>query len=154
MFLSLLRDVATGSYSMGVLTAGPLEFQTIERPWIDAPPGLGGHPDTSCVPAGLYELVKHDTPKHPRTFALVNPKLDVFHEPGDVPADRLPYARTAVLLHPANWASELLGCIALGMTRGGDCVLRSVNAFERFNMIVPWIPGHSIEIKFEDGVAP
>lgn len=154
MYLSLIRDVATPAYCLGVLRAGALEFQSIERPWVDAPPGLGGHPDTSCVPQGVYELVKHDTPKHPRCFALVNPKLDVYHEDADVPPDRALYARTVVLLHPANWAWQLEGCIALGMNRGVGCVQQSVTALERLNLTVPWIVGHSIGISYAAGVTP
>lgn len=154
MYLSLIRDTATPGYCLGVLRAGALEFQTIERPWIPAPPGLGGHPETSCVPPGLYELVRHDTPKHPRSFALVNAALDVYHDPTSVPPDRRAYARTDVLLHPANRASELLGCIALGMNRGVGCVLESHSAFDRFNPTVPWIPGHWISITWAEGVTP
>ncbi|MDB6104029.1 MAG: hypothetical protein JWO52_4028 [Gammaproteobacteria bacterium] len=152
MYLSLVRDTATPGYSLGVLTAGALAFQSIERPWIDAPPGLGGHLQTSCVPAGVYELVLHNSPKHAKAFALVNPHLDVFHQPGDVPPDRRSYARTDVLLHPGNFAAELLGCVALGLRRGTDCVLQSVDAFERFNLTVPWIPGHSLGISYAAGV--
>lgn len=154
MYLSLIRDTATPAYCMGILQAGALEFQTIERPWLDAPPGLGGHQGLSCVPPGLYEMVKHDTPKHPQSFALVNPKLDVYHEPGDVPPDRAPYARTAILIHVANTASELAGCVGLGMARGISSVSQSGIAFERFNLTVPWIIGHSIEISFAAGVTP
>jgi len=154
MYLSLIRDTAASTYCLGVLHAGALEFQTIERPWIDAPPGLGGHPETSCVPAGLYELVKHDSPKHPKSFALVNPKLDVWHLPEDVPADRRPYARTAVLIHVANLASQLEGCVALGMGRGAGCVYSSALALDSFNLTVPWIVGHSLRIDFAEGIAP
>ncbi|MDB6085194.1 MAG: hypothetical protein JWN43_3075 [Gammaproteobacteria bacterium] len=154
MYLSLIRDTATPGYCLGVLTAGALTFQSIERPWIDAPPGLGGHAQTSCVPPGVYELVLHSSPKHPRAFALVNGKLDVFHQPGDVPPDRRRYARTDVLLHPANFVEELQGCLALGLRRGTDCVLQSVDAFERFNLTVPYIPGHSIGISYAAGVTP
>lgn len=154
MYLSLIRDTATPSYTLGVLTAGALEFQTIERPWVDAPPGRGGHSQISCVPPGLYELVRHDTSKHPRCFALVNHDLDVYHEPGDVPPDRVAYARTAILIHVANTSAELAGCIGLGMKRGVNCVLQSVDALERFNLTVPYIPGHFLGITYAEGVTP
>ena len=154
MYLSLIRDTAASTYCLGVLQAGALEFQTIERPWVDAPPGLGGHPEISCVPPGLYELVRHDSPKHPKSFALVNPKLDVYHQVADVPPARRPYARTDVLIHVANLASQLEGCVALGMHRGLGCVEQSAIALERFNLTVPWIPGHSIGISYAEGVTP
>lgn len=154
MLLSLTRDFATGAYCQGVLRAGALEFQTIERPWIDAPPGKGGKSGVSCVPPGMYQLVRHDTEAHPHSFALVNPALDVYHEPADVPPDRAPYARIAILLHVANFPTELQGCIGLGANRGLGCVLKSVAAFGRFNLTVPWIPGHYLEIDWATGIVP
>lgn len=150
MYLALIRDIATATYCQGVLHAGALEFQTIERPWIDAPPGKGGAHAVSCVPPGVYKLMCHDTEAHPRSFALVNPALDVFHEPADVPADRAPYARVAILLHVANTSSELQGCIGLGMRRAPGSVSQSVIAFERFRLAVPWVDGdHLLEISRE-----
>lgn len=154
MYLTLIRDTATQAFTMGTLEAGGLTFQSIERPWVDAPPGLGGAHGISCVPAGLYELVLHDSDAHPKSFALVNPDLDVWHEPGDVPSARLPYARTTILLHPANRPCELQGCCALGMTRGIASVLESRLAFDRFNLVVPWQKGHSLLIEYAGGVTP
>lgn len=154
MLLILIRDVATGSYCLGTLQAGPLQLQTLELPWIPDPDGKGGKQGESCVPPGLYDLVRHDSPKHPRSFALVNPGLDVYHLPTDVPPAKAAYARTAVLIHIANWPSELEGCCALGMHRGSGCVTDSREALAEFNKIVPWIPMHSLGIAWADGVAP
>lgn len=154
MLLSLTRDTATGAYCQGILRAGALEFQTIERPWIDAPPGKGGKSGVSCVPPGMYQLVRHDTEAHPHSFALVNPALDVYHEPGDVPHDRAQYARVAILIHVANEPWEVQGCLGLGTTRGIGCVQQSRTAMDRFNLTVPWIPGHIIQISWATGVTP
>lgn len=154
MFLSLLRDVATASYSMGVLRAGALEFQTLELPWLPDGRGFGGKEDASCVPAGLYDLALHDSTHHPKSFALVNHKLDVFHEEGDVPVERRAFARTDVLLHVANVPSELLGCIGLGMRRGQGCIQSSSIALTRFKLFVPWTVGHTLLIAYEPGVGP
>ena len=151
MYLSLTRDTATPGYCLGTLQAGALTFQTLELPWIPDPVGQGGKHGASCVPPGLYELVRHNTPAHPKSFALVNPELDVYHEPGDVPPEKQAYARTAVLIHVANVPAELLGCIGLGMHRGEGCLQQSRDAVERFNQVVPWIPGHYLGI---EGVAP
>jgi hypothetical protein len=154
MYLSLIRDTATGSYCLGTLQAGALQFQTLELPWVSDPVGKGGKHGVSCVPPGLYELVRHDTAAHPKSFALVNPSLDVYHEPGDVPAAKQAYARTAVLLHVANRPQELLGCVGLGMHRGIGCIKQSRDAMDRFNLTVPWISGHSVGIEFAAGVIP
>lgn len=154
MYLSLIRDTATSAFTQGVLNAGALQFQSIERPWIAAPPGLAGAHGLSCVGPGIYELVKHDTEAHPRSFALVNPALDVYHEPADVPPARAATARVAILIHVANYPSELQGCIGLGMQRGHGNVSQSVIALERFKLAVPWIPGHHLGIEYAPGVTP
>ncbi|HZO21032.1 MAG TPA: DUF5675 family protein [Steroidobacteraceae bacterium] len=146
MNLSLIRDTATASYCQGVLQAGALRLQTIELPWVPFDGGRGGHPAESCVSAGTYDLVLHDTVKHPKSFALSNPDLDVFHEPADVPAERRLYARIAILLHVANSPGELLGCIGVGMARGPGYVSQSRLAFDRFNTAVPWVAGHTLTI--------
>jgi hypothetical protein len=146
MKLILARDTMAKTHTFGKLTAERETFQTIERPWIPSADHLGGTNLISCVPAGTYELVYHDSEMHPHSFALVNPLLGVWHLPSEVPAGG---GRSTVLLHPANRARELLGCIAIGMERqeGGDpAVLRSRLAFEMFNARVPWALGHTLTI--------
>jgi hypothetical protein len=154
MLLSLTRDTATGSYCLGTLQAGDQQFQALELPWIPDPVGKGGKHGVSCVPAGMYDLVRHDSPKHPRSFALVNHAMDVYHLPADVPLEKRAFARTAVLIHVANWPSELEGCCALGMHRAIGGVTDSRAALAKFNSVVPWIPMHSLGIEWAAGVVP
>src|SRR5437588_8254213 len=72
----------------GVLEAGTLILQTMERPWI---PEHGGAPcgevGKSCVPVGTYDLVLHNSILHPKTFALENPALAVYADPHSIPAN-------------------------------------------------------------------
>ena len=131
---------------LGVLRVGQQAFQSLERPWI---PGSspGGTKGVSCVPVGTYRLVKHDTEAHPRSFALVNEELGVYHLM--LPAGK--QGRTACLIHVANKVAELRGCIALGMERalsGGEWeVRRSRLAVDRFYAMVPWLDDeHTLEI--------
>lgn len=131
-----------------------LSLVSIERPWIpatDAKHDLGGMKNKSCVPLGLYRLVRHDSPKHPRTWALVNHDLDVVHYEGDDhdPDDD----RATCVLHSANYADQLEGCIAPGTRtevapaeRGGFCVRDSRVAMEKLREVLPWTNGHTIEI--------
>ena len=154
MNLQLIRDYA-GLCTLGRLTVdAALTLQTLARPWVADPPYLCGPPDTSCVPAGTYELVLHDTPKFPRHFALVNEALGVYHEA--VPGVRV--GRTACLLHVANDVDQLEGCIAVGRTREyvGDqwMVLNSRDAYAAFAAAVPWVPGHTLTITYAEGVKP
>jgi hypothetical protein len=74
---------------------------SLEKPWAD------NMPFDSCVPEGDYGLVEYASPKFGETYALVNHDLDVGVYEGDA-------ARYAILIHKANWAHQLQGCIAPG----------------------------------------
>src|SRR5439155_9311628 len=102
MDLQLERILLAAGFTLGRLSVGGHVYFTIEQPWND---NLQGH---SCIPEGTYQLVPHSTEAHPDTWAMVNPALDVYHQPIDVPDGRI--ARSACLIHPANWAFELKGC--------------------------------------------
>lgn len=149
MNLVLRRETTQSSAdcTLGLLFVGDLTLCTIERPWIPSDKGKGGAKGISCVAPGNYRLVRHDTELHPMTWALVNEELDVIHQPHP---DR-PYARTAVLIHPANWAHELRGCIAPGKRTERDSVGRYMVAESRkaMKMIqdrLPWTDEHTLEI--------
>ena len=77
---------------------------TVEQPWNN------NKPYKSCVPVGEYELIEYRSPKYSDTYALHNPKLDVYaYKEYAGENDRF-----ACLLHPANWTHQLQGCIAFG----------------------------------------
>lgn len=145
MNLLLIRDVHRLECTLGILTVDGRSWQTIERGWVpDTDGGVGGKPGVSCVPTGLYQLVRHDTPKHPNTWALVNHDLDIY-------ADPTPRKRSDVLLHSANWAFQLEGCIAPGKERVWDgkawLVSDSKQAMNEIRGTVPWTAGHTMEIR-------
>ena len=117
--LQLVRDYQDDAVTLGTLTApSGRKWQTLERPWIPflgAPCGTKG---VSCIPAGTYRLEPHNSDAHANVWALVNAMLWVYHWDADVPVGPQDgTARTTVLVHPANWASELRGCIAPGKAR-------------------------------------
>jgi hypothetical protein len=90
-------------------TAGDMEMNgtmlfTLELPW------LNNEPNKSCVPVGKYELIPYDSPSHGPTWCLHNPILNIY---GTWPVPE--GGRSQCELHSANWARQLLGCIALGM---------------------------------------
>ena len=140
MNLVLERDTDDGTCSMGLLFLDEQRWYTIERPWIPDPSGaVGGQPGRSCVPLGVYQLVIHDSEAHPETWALVNPELGVTHFG--------PSQRSAVLIHPANHAYELRGCIAPGKQRLHQSVFQSRAAMRELQAALPWIEGHTLEIR-------
>jgi len=84
-----------------ILIDGQHLCYTVEQPWRD------NTPYKSCVPAGDYDLVAYTSPKYGKTFALQNHALDVGVFEGSA-------KRFACLIHSANLASQLQGCIAAG----------------------------------------
>lgn len=76
---------------------------TVEQPW------KNNKSFTSCVPHGTYKLEEWHSKKHPDTFCLFNPGLNVYltQQPD-------PSSRYACLIHPANWARDVQGCIGIG----------------------------------------
>jgi hypothetical protein len=116
--LSIKRQTFTPKSTIGTLFIDGLFFcYTIERPRADigTPATLLGpdgqnHP---CIPAGVYQTKK-----------VVYDHLNLLcFELQNVPG------RTSILIHPANFASQLLGCIAPGQTNGVDTVGQSDNAY-------------------------
>ena len=118
--LLLNRDIATPLETCGWLTFNDRKWATIERPWVACPlGGKAGKKGFSCVPPGEYKLEPHSG-DYVNVWSLVNPELGVYHWPWDVPKGREETSRTAVLIHAANWAYELRGCIAPGKHRLKD----------------------------------
>jgi hypothetical protein len=93
----------------------PAVFETIEKPWIPHPGTLCGEQQKSCIGKGTYTLERRETDARGRHWILSNPELGVYRQPREVPAGE--YARSLILIHAANWAHELLGCIAPGIER-------------------------------------
>jgi hypothetical protein len=127
-----------------------LTFCTLERPWLPSEICRGGADRISCVPPALYRLEKHDSEKHPQTWALVNSAFDVVHfDPKESPQ-----LRSEILIHVANYPRELAGCIAVGTHAGpaassGYQVFESRVAMKLLQLRVPWTNEHTIEIQQE-----
>jgi hypothetical protein len=112
---------------------------TIERPLVNWP----GESGPVAIPAGgPYPLTQYRSPKRGFDVPLVN----------DVPG------RSEIEIHPANWASQLEGCIGPGLAQGtmGDpakgipngtpAVLSSDGAFERIMTLLTavWNSGEGV----------
>lgn len=91
--VKLVRWTQSNLATFGRLYLGSHTWLTVERP------AIGVHP---CIPVGMYPLV-----------------LDVYHK-GGYPAYevRAVKDRSRILIHGANRASELEGCIAPGNILG------------------------------------
>lgn len=109
MEITLVRSRADSNdqETFGLLTAGALALQTVEQPWKD---NLIGH---SCVPAGTYAISPHVSPTKGSVYILDGPAQNVYAEFPPPPG-----GRSLILIHVANCAVELQGCIAPGLSKG------------------------------------
>jgi hypothetical protein len=142
MNITLQRTLKTSQCTEGKLSLDSTVLYSMELPWVPEEGFPGGRPDKSCVPAGEYQLELHDTPKHPKTFALVNPSLGVIHEYNSM----FPNYRTACLIHVANYPDELEGCIGLGKSQQYCFIGESNAAIAEFKEAIPWTEGHTLTI--------
>ena len=83
--------------------------------------------DDTAIPPGTYKVTLYDSPR----FKMKCPQI---HVPG----------RTYILIHPANWESELEGCVAVGENRNGFAIEHSRDTFHQ--MMAKW-PVGEVEIK-------
>lgn len=101
MNLTLTRTQLTANCTLGQieLPDGTILY-SLELPWHD------NIKNESCVPPGVYKLIPYTSPKHDSTWYLENEELGV----GGAGCER-----SFCEIHSANWASQLEGCIALGL---------------------------------------
>lgn len=89
-------------------------------------PDLANQKRISCIPEGIYTCVKHNSPKFGLCIWVTNVEN-----------------RDEILIHPANYKSDLLGCIGLGDTHidiNGDSlkdITNSKKTVERFLKVLP-----------------
>lgn len=70
-------------------------FFTIENPWLE------NKQFESCIPEGRYSVVPYSSDKFQDVYEIKNVK-----------------GRSNILIHVANWQSQLDGCIAVGSSQG------------------------------------
>jgi len=134
-------------------TAGVIPFEdqviyTVERPWIqdDTEEHRAGKPFESCIPEGIYELLRFDRSNGDRVWSISNPDLGVF-----VAKDQMLYDtdRYACLVHAANRADQVVGCVAPGLgalhRSGGYSVMHSREAMEALESCLAYVT--HLEIK-------
>lgn len=121
--LRLTRELMNASCCRGTLEVLDADGEvvrtlfTIEKPWIPSSTGgRAGEPFRSCVSAGTYSLSPFVRPNGDKVWMLSNPELDVFKLDSDVPSARKGMGRFLILIHVANRARDVVGCIGPGRT--------------------------------------
>tara|TARA_R110000851_G_scaffold9579_3_gene35577 strand:- start:26801 stop:27187 length:387 start_codon:yes stop_codon:yes gene_type:complete len=77
--------------TVGRLRCGNFSCLTLELPWLD------NNQNVSCIPAGVYEAEKYQSPAHGPVILLKG-----------VPN------RTWIEMHAGNYTRQILGCILVG----------------------------------------
>ena len=144
--LTLKRDLYTETCTLGSIESPDGDYwYTIEQPWND------NKPFHSCVPTGTYIVRKYKSPRFGNTYVLENKSLNVYADREEAELAG-PDNRYACLIHSANRAKELQGCIAPGMVRGAiegdEAVLKSRDAL---NQILAYILVHDIDTLIIEG---
>ena len=105
------RQDETGTY--GVLMAPGIGiWATCEAPWVPTGEPIDwGTKGQSCLPWGHYILHLHRSPKYGTRWHIVDSLDD---GKGVTLTEQPSCSRSHCMIHPANWAKELMGCIALG----------------------------------------
>jgi hypothetical protein len=131
----LVTFCLSGMGTFSVLSFSGFSCYTVERPWID------NEKNISCVPPGIYPL-------RMRASAVVSKTTKRKYLEGweicEVPG------REWIMLHVANTAEDVEGCVGVGDTLGVVdnkwAVMNSMKTFDQFMRALP--PGeHRIEIR-------
>ena len=128
--MEIVRFAYFTDRTLGRLHFENLAFWTIERPW------LGNQREISCIPCGDYPLVRVNSPRF---------GADMW-EIGDVPD------RSHILIHVANTAGDIMGCVGLGVGLYGNLagVANSRKAITEFYALTQ--AASSLDITVRDGV--
>ncbi len=122
LILARSKTFSNDRQTTGVLFNEQLDelCKILELPWLD------NVRRKSCIPEGEYRVMAHQSPKFGACFWV-----------RDVPG------RSEILIHPANYTRQLLGCLAPGLDFGdidGDGVIdvkSSRKAMEKLLLTLP-----------------
>jgi len=111
-------------------------YFTVERPW------AYNARSVSCIPTGMYHLKRHDSEAHPCSWVIVGlgvSRYEFANEP-----------RFGCLIHAANFAHEVEGCIGVGDSitslNGGVGVSRSKATLKRLDEALGRLTNPKLEI--------
>jgi hypothetical protein len=123
MELKLERQEYTSSSTIGsIYLDGEFVCYSLELPYKD------NRPFISCIPPDDYDLVPHNSDRHPNHFALIGGTVSHFPEPGK--------ERSTILIHKGNFPHEINGCIAVGELKERNQVIGSKVAFDRLMELI------------------
>lgn len=108
--------------TLGELHAGDDVLFTLELPNLNDDGIEGNERRKSCIPEGVYPVVRHNSPKFGKCFWVK-----------DVPG------RDGILIHPGNYHWHTLGCILVGIEhedRNKDGLLDVVSSRRAMDLLL------------------
>lgn len=136
MNLLLERFAYSPDGTFGKLYVGDYVCYTCERPWV------GNAKSKSCIPEGRYDM------KLRQSGVVTRSSGGEFVEGWEI--CNVP-GRSYIMLHPANWPSELEGCIAPGqeytIIRKANGVTSSRDTFKKIMKLLEDEDTHTIDIR-------
>ena len=130
--LQRLSQSSEGTFGILIDPLGNTLCHTAELPWDD------NKPDSSCIPAGTYQVIPHNSQEHPNTWEVSN-----------VPN------RIGILIHNGNLPlQDSLGCVIVGTSQGfldtHMAVLNSMLALNQLRQVLP----SDFELSIIDPISP
>jgi hypothetical protein len=120
----ITRYYTDANLTLGKLHINGIELHTLERGW------LNNTPMVSCIPQGSYNVLMTYSNKFKRMLYEV----------------RGVRGRAGIRIHPANYSTQLNGCIALGMevteqntitqSRKAHATLEAITKGQPFRLII------------------
>jgi hypothetical protein len=111
----LQRGQTTAHGLHGVLLLdGATLCGTLEQPWHDNEHGV------SCIPAGVYRCIPHNTPHFPNVWEVTGV-----------------YDRAAILIHAGNTTADTHGCILVGLGVSAEGITQSQAALAKLRDTLP-----------------
>jgi len=133
----LTRFAQLDNVTIGRLSYAGKDFFTVEKPWRDNRPNISSIPDGTYTMERFFDVNGYRSSK--------NITEDFVWQIVDVPG------RSLILLHVANTANDVLGCIGLGLSvyPNLDGVGSSRNAITQFYELTSGIAREEITINTE-----
>lgn len=110
-----------------IMYSGKILCKTLELPWKNNERGK------SCIPFGEYTVIRRTSPKYGEHFHIL-----------DVPG------RQWILIHQANYVSQLLGCIAVGKAHkdiNGDGKKDVTSSKDTMQMLLQTLPKYAFKLE-------
>lgn len=138
--LKTFRQDDYGTFGEIFTASGASLGYSVEQPW------RNNEPFNSCVPAGKYLLVPHNSKKYGRCFVLHNPTLQIYAEEDQMILFDDRYL--CIFAHKGSYPKNFEGCIGAGDHYGNDMIYNTrVTCKKIMNLLYSSNEQHTLTIE-------